>query len=130
MENISIKDSIGNDVMFRVVRQPSGTQSAILTAIISNTSPGGGQYNRTAYPKIEVSTRIQAGATSPTVSIVVPYGVFDANGVYKKIGQVATTTSAKQPADSSDRARADAAAFQKNLMASAVIQDLLTDGNL
>lgn len=124
MENITIKDSTGLDVVFNVIRQPSGTQSAILTAV-----KAGEGMNRTAYPKIEVSTRIAAGATSPTISVVVPYGSVT-NGVFKKAGQVSTTTSAKQPADSSDLARADAAAFQKNLMAHAAIQDLLADGNL
>lgn len=124
MDNITIKDSTGADVVFSVVRQPSGTQSAILTAITA-----GEGMNRSAFPKIEISTRIQNGATSPVVSVVVPYGSVQ-NGAFKKLGQVATTTQSRQPADAPSRAMADAAAFQRNLMASTVVQDLLTDGNL
>ena len=124
MDKITIKDSTGADVVFNVVRQPSGTQSAILTASVA-----GEGMNRSAFPKIEVSTRIQNGATSPVISVVVPYGAVQ-NGAFKKLGQVATTTQSRQPADAPSRAMADAAAFQKNLMATAVIQDLLNDGSL
>lgn len=124
MEYITIKDSKGADVVFSVIRQPSGTQSAILTA----TMVGEGM-NRSAFPKIEISTRIQNGATSPVISVVVPYGSMQ-NGAFKKLGQVATTTQSRQPADAPSRAMADAAAFQKNLMATPVIQHLLNDGNL
>lgn len=124
MDNITIKDSTGTDVVFKVVRQPSGTQSAILTAVVA-----GAGMNRSAFPKIEVSTRIQNGATSPVVSVVVPYGTVQ-NEAFKKLGQVATTTQSRQPADAPSRAMADAAAFQKNLMANTAIQDLLNSGNL
>lgn len=124
MQTITIKNAAGQDCAFKVIRQASGTQSAILQYALT-----GEGLNRTAFPKIEVSTRIQAGATSPVISATVPYGSV-VNGVFVKKGQVSSTNSVKQPAESPDSARADLAAFVKNLSADPQIVALLESGLL
>lgn len=119
---ITIKDSADLDTEFVVIRQPSGNQSALLQAV--NTDPGS---NRTAFPKIELSTRIVNGKTSPTFSVVVPYGaVVDGNFVKK--GQVSDTRSATQPADAPEKARLDAAAFAKNAASNPQVVALFETG--
>ena len=120
--NITIKDSAGTDVLFTVVRQPSGTQSAILHAI--DNSAG---MNRTGYAKLEISTRMVNGKTSPTCSTVVPYGAI-VNGNFVKAGQVADTRTASQPADAPTKARLDAAAFARNAAQNAQVIALFETG--
>lgn len=120
--NIVLKNAAGTDVTFQVVRQPSGTQSAILQEI--NISAG---MNRTGLAKLELSTRITAGKTNPVCSVVVPYGaVIDGN--YVKRGQVADTRSASQPAEAPSTARLDAAAFAKNAASNAQVAALFETG--
>lgn len=120
--NIVIKDSTGTDRTFEVIRQPSGSQSAILLLSIS-----GAGMNRTAFPKIELSTRISNGRTQPVASVVVPYGAV-VNGNFVKGGQVAETINATQPADAPELAREDAAAYAKNLLANPQVLALFSDG--
>ena len=119
---ITIKDSAGTDVVFNVVRQPSANQSAILYAV--DSTPG---MNRTGLAKIELSTRVVNGKTSPVASVVVPYGSM-ATGNFVKQGQVSDTRSATQPADASLKARLDAAAFQRNLASNAQVIALFETG--
>lgn len=120
--NIILKNAAGTDVTFTVVRQPSGTQSAILHAV--DNSAG---MNRTGLAKLELSTRIANGRTNPVCSVVVPYGAV-VNGNFVKQGQVADTRSASQPADAPTLARLDAAAFAKNAAASEQVAALFETG--
>lgn len=120
--NIVLKNAEGTDVTFNVVRQPSGTQSAILYEV--NNSVG---MNRTGLAKIELSTRVVSGKTQPVCSVTVPYGAV-VNGNFVKQGQVADTRSATQPADTPTQARANAAAYAKNLAASAQVVSLFETG--
>lgn len=123
MERILIKDASGLDCEFRVIRQPSGTQSAILQYIPADTWG----LNRTAYPKIEVSTRNQGGSTAPVVTVTVPYGTI-VNGNFVKSGQNVVVTKATQPATSPDVARLDAEAFSRNLQQNPQIMALMSTG--
>lgn len=122
MENITIKNASGTDCVFRVIRQPSGTQSAILQHV-----PIGEGLNRTAYPKIEVSTRNQGGSTAPVATVTVPYGAVIA-GNFVKSGQNVVVTKATQPAASPDAARLDAEAFSCNLQHDPQIRALMSTG--
>lgn len=124
MEQITLKNDTGTDVVFAVVRQPSGSQSGILHEV--NTTPG---MNRTGLTKLELSTRIVSGKTSPVASVVVPYGAV-INGNFVKSGQVTETVSGTQPADSPTTARLDAAAFGKNLLANPQVIALFQNGTL
>lgn len=120
--NITIKDSAGVDTVFTVVRQPSGNQSAILHAV--NTAAG---MNRSGYAKVELSTKIVNGKTSPVASVTVPYGPI-VNGNFVKSGQCSDTRSATQPAEAPEKARLDAAAFAKNLASNAQVAALFETG--
>nr|APG77227.1 hypothetical protein [Hubei levi-like virus 2] len=120
--SITIKDSAGTDTVFTVVRQPSGNQSAILHAV--NVTAG---MNRTGYAKVELSTRIVNGKTTPVASVTVPFGAV-VNGNFVKSGQVSDTRQATQPADAPEKARLDAAAFAKNLAANAQVAALFETG--
>ena len=122
MENITIKNASAVDCVFRVIRQPSGTQSAIL-----QYTPSGVGLNRTAYPKIEVSTRNQGGSTAPVVTVTVPYGAV-VGGNFVKSGQNVVVTKATQPAASPDTARLDAEAFSRNLQLNPQIMALMSTG--
>lgn len=122
MDKITIKNASGTDCEFRVIRQPSGTQSAIL-----QYAPSGADLNRTAYPKIEVSTRNQGGSTAPVVTVTVPYGAVVA-GNFVKSGQNVVVTKATQPAASPDTARLDAEAFSRNLQQNPQIMALMSTG--
>lgn len=120
--NIVLKNSAGTDVTFQVIRQPSGSQSAILQEV--NTTPG---MNRTGLAKLELSTKIVSGKTTPTFTVVVPYGsVVDGNFVKK--GQISETRYATQPADAPNATRLDAAAFGKNAAANAQVIALFESG--
>lgn len=120
--NIVLKNASNVDVTFQVVRQPSGSQSAMLYEV--NTTPG---MNRTGLAKIELSARVVNGRSQPTSSVVVPYGAV-VNGNFVKSGQVSDTRSATQPADTPSSARADAAAFAANLAANAQVKALFESG--
>lgn len=122
MDNISIKNASGTLCVFRIVRQPSGTQSAIFQYV-----PDGDGLNRTAYPKIEVSTRNQGGSTAPVATVTVPYGAVIA-GNFVKAGQNVVVTKATQPAASPDAARLDAEAFSRNLQQDPQIMALMATG--
>lgn len=122
MEKITIENASFTDCEFRVVRQPSGTQSAILQYI-----PPGAGLNRTAYPKIEISTRNQGGSTAPVVTVTVPYGAV-VGGNFVKSGQNVVVTKATQPATSPDVARLDAEAFSRNLQQHPQIVALMSTG--
>lgn len=124
MEQITLKNDAGTDVVFAVVRQPSGSQSGILHEV--NTTSG---MNRTGLTKLELSTRIVSGKTSPVASVVVPYGAV-INGNFVKSGQVTETVSGTQPADSPTAARLNAAAFGKNLLANPQVIALFQNGTL
>ena len=106
--NIVIKNAAGTDVTFQVVRQPSGSQSAILYEV--NNNPG---MNRTGLAKIELSARVVNGKSSPVSSVTVPYGAV-VNGNYVKTGQVSDTRSATHPADAPTQAKLDCSAFARN----------------
>lgn len=121
-KNIVLKNAEGTDVTFNVVRQPSGTQSAILYEV--NNSAG---MNRTGLAKIELSTRVVAGKTQPVASVTVPYGAV-VNGNFVKQGQVADTRSATQPADTPTLARANAAAFAVGLANDEQVKSLFETG--
>lgn len=120
--NIVLKNAEGTDVTFNVVRQPSGTQSAILYEV--NNSAG---MNRTGLAKIELSTRVVSGKTQPVTSVTVPYGAV-VNGNFVKQGQIADTRSATQPADAPTLARANAAAFAVGLANDAQVKSLFDTG--
>lgn len=120
--NIVIKDAAGLDKTFTVVRQPQGSASAILYG--NDATPG---MNRTGLVKIELSSRVVNGRTTPTASVVVPYGAV-VNGNFVKAGQVAETISATQPADAPDLARQNAEAFGRNLLADAQVMALFSTG--
>ena len=109
MENIVLHDSDSNPVTFQVARQPSGSQSAILYQV--SDTPG---MNRTGLPKIELSTRVVNGKTTPVASVTVPHGAV-INGNFVKAGQATDVRSATQPADLPLKARLDAAAFGREL---------------
>ena len=106
--NIVIKNAAGTDVTFQVVRQPSGSQSAILYEV--NNNPG---MNRTGLAKIELSARVVNGKSSPVSSVTVPYGAV-VNGNYVKTGQVSDTRSATHPADAPTQAKLNCSAFARN----------------
>lgn len=108
---ITIKDSTGADIVFNVVRQPAANVSAILQSV--DTTVG---MNRSGLKKIELSTRVVNGKTSPVASVVVPFGAV-INGNFVKQGQVSDVRSATQPADAPEKARLDAAVLTQNLMA-------------
>ena len=120
--SIVLKNAAGTNVTFNVVRQPSGTQSAILYEV--NNSVG---MNRTGLAKIELSTRVVSGKTQPVRSVTVPYGAV-VNGNFVKQGQVADTRSATQPADAPTQARADAAAYAKGLASDPQVMSLFETG--
>lgn len=120
--NITLKNAALVDVVFQVVRQPSGSQSAILYQV--DSTPG---MNRTGLAKIELSARVVNGRSQPVSSITVPYGAV-VDGNYVKKGQVSDTRSSTQPADTPTSARADAAAFAANLAANAQVKDLFATG--
>ena len=106
--NIVLKNAAGTNVTFQVVRQPSGSQSAILYEV--NNTVG---MNRTGLAKIELSARVVNGKSSPVRSVTVPYGAV-VNGNYVKLGQVSDTRSATHPADAPTQAKLDCSAFAKN----------------
>lgn len=124
MQTITIKDRNGADVVFNVVRQPSGTQSGILHAV--STTAG---MNRTGLAKIELSTRITDGKTLPVASVAVPYGAV-VNGQFVKSGQVSQTVTANQPATAPEGAQLDAAAFARNLVNNPQVVALFNTGVL
>lgn len=124
MENIVLKDSDGNNVTFQVARQPSGSQSAILYQVSS--TPG---MNRTGLAKIELSTRVVNGKTTPVSSVTVPHGAV-INGNFVKAGQATDVRSATQPADLPLKARLDAAAFGKDLAANPQVAAMFATGLL
>lgn len=121
-KNIVLKNAEGTNVTFNVVRQPSGTQSAILYEV--NNSVG---MNRTGLAKIELSTRVVSGKTQPVTSVTVPYGAV-VNGNFVKQGQIADTRSATQPADAPTLARANAAAFAMGLATDEQVKSLFETG--
>lgn len=124
MTPITIKDSANVDTVFNVVRQPGGNSSAMLQATVTGTG-----MNRTAYPKVEVHQRVNNGRTEPVVSVVVPYGaVIDGN--FRAEGSVTYVHQAKLPATAPDKARADAEAFARNVLANAQIMALFNNGVL
>lgn len=120
--NIVIKDSAGTDTTFTVIRQPSGNQSAILQATLT-----GAGMNRTAFPKIELSTRLVNGKATPVASVVVPFGT-TVSGNFVKQGQVSDTRTGNQPPDSPEKARLDASAFAANLAANPQVKALFDTG--
>lgn len=124
MDNIVIKDSDGKDVTFQVARQPSGSQSAILYEVSS--TPG---MNRTGLAKIELSTRVVNGKTTPVSSVTVPHGAV-INGNFVKAGQATDVRSATQPADLPLKTRLDAAAFGRNLAGDPQVAAMFANGLL
>lgn len=123
MQSITIKNAALVDCLFEVVRQPSGTQSAILLY-----TPPGAVY-RTEAAKIEISAKTINGKTTPVATVAVPYGV-TSDGVFKKLGQVNHVLSATQPADCPSTARFDAEAFARNILANTQIQALFKNGTI
>lgn len=121
---ITIKDSMGTDREFTVIRQPSGTQSAILQLKLAGTD-----MNRTAFPKIELSGKVVNGRTEPVASVVVPFGAV-VDGAFVKRGQVAHVARATQPADAPEQARADAEAFTRNLLADPQVMAMFANGTI
>lgn len=124
MNKITIKDSAGIDKEFNVVRQPSGSQSAILTLTVT-----GAGMNRTAYPKIELSAPQSQGRSTPVVTVTVPYGAV-VNGNFQKEDQVVFVHSAKQPPTAPEMARLDAEAFARNVVANPQVIALFKDSVL
>lgn len=124
MNNITIKDSTGTDRIFTVVRQPAGGVSAILQQVV--TGPG---MNRTAYPKIEVSSTLVRGNSSPVATVTVPYGAV-VNGNFQKEDQVTYVHSSKQPATAPELARADAEAYARNVVSNEQVIALFSNGTL
>lgn len=122
ISSINIKDSTSTDREFTVIRQPSGTQSAILQLKLSGTD-----MNRTAFPKIELSSKVVNGRTEPVATVTVPYGTV-ADGTFVKKGQVNQVMRATQPADAPQLALADAEAFGRNLLANPQVQALFANG--
>lgn len=120
--SITIKDSTDTDCVFDVIRQPYGTQSAVL--LLKNTSPG---MNRTAFPKIELSSKVVDGRTEPVLSVAVPYGAV-VNGNYVKQGQITHVVRANQPAAAPELARADAEAFARNALMDTQVRALFASG--
>ena len=120
--NIVVKNAAGTDVTFQVVRQPSGSQSAILYEV--NNNPG---MNRTGLAKIELSARVVNGKSSPVSSVTVPYGAV-VNGNYVKTGQVSDTRSATHPADAPTQAKLDCSAFARNAAANPQVIALFDTG--
>lgn len=124
MNKITIKDSAGIDKEFNVVRQPAGSQSAILMLTVA-----GAGMNRTAYPKIELSAPQSQGRSTPVVTVTVPYGAV-VNGNYQKEDQVVFVHSAKQPPTAPEMARLDAEAFARNVVANPQVIALFKDSVL
>ena len=122
MNKITIKDSAGIDKEFNVIRQPAGSQSAILMLTVT-----GAGMNRTANPKIELSAPQSQGRSTPVVTVTVPYGAV-VNGNYQKEDQVVFVHSAKQPPTAPEMARLDAEAFARNVVANPQVMALFKDG--
>lgn len=122
MTPITIKDSANVDCAFTIIRQPGGSLSGILQAPIT-----GAGMNRTAYPKVEVSSRIVKGRAEPTVTVTVPFGTA-VTGSFEPAGQVTHVHSAKLPPNAPDKARMDAEAFARNVLGNAQVQALLQNG--
>lgn len=122
ISSITIKDSTDTDRVFTVIRQPSGTQSAILQLKLDGTD-----MNRTAFPKVELSSKVVNGRTEPVATVTVPYGTV-ADGAFVKKGQVNQIMRATQPADAPQRALADAEAYGRNLLADPQVQALFAHG--
>lgn len=122
MTPITIKDSANVDCVFAIIRQPGGSLSGILLTPVS-----GAGMNRTAYPKVEVSSRIVKGRAEPTVTVSVPFGS-TITGNFVPEGQVTHVHGAKLPPNAPDKARMDAEAFARNLLANAQVQALLQNG--
>lgn len=120
--NIVLQNAAGTDVTFQVVRQPSGSQSAILYEV--NNTVG---MNRTGLAKLELSARVVNGKSAPVASVTVPYGAI-VNGNYVKIGQVSDTRSATHPADAPTLAKLDCSAFAKNAAANPQVIALFETG--
>lgn len=121
---ITIKDSTNTDRAFTVIRQPSGSQSAILQLTLAVAG-----MNRTAFPKIELSGKVVNGRTEPVASVVVPFGAV-VDGAFVKRGQVAHIARATQPADAPELARADAEAFTRNLLADPQVMAMFANGTI
>lgn len=124
MNPITIKDSSNADAVFTVVRQPGGNTSAILHCVKTGTG-----MNRTAYPKIEISSSQKAGSSDPVLTVTVPYGAV-VDGNFKKSGQVVRNSVGRLPADSPELARLDAEAFAKNALANPQIVALFQNGTV
>lgn len=124
MNPITIKDSANADTDFTVVRQPGGNASAIL----HNVKTGAGM-NRTAFPKIEISSSQKTGSSDPVLTVTVPYGAI-IDGNFKKLGQVVRTSIGRLPAESPEIARLDAEAFAKNVLVDAQIVALFQNGTV
>ena len=122
MQSITLKDKDGTDVVFDVVRQPSANVSAILYQKSSDPS-----MNRTGLVKIELSSRISDGKTTPTATVSVPYGAVK-DGSFVKLGQVSEVRTASQPANTPAAARFNAAAFARNLTSNAQVIALFENG--
>lgn len=122
MQSITIKDKDGTNVVFEVVRQPSANVSAILYQ--KSTDP---TMNRTGLVKIELSSRIADGKTTPTATVTVPYGAVK-DGSFVKLGQVAEVRSASQPANTPAAARFNASAFARNLNSDPQVIALFDNG--
>lgn len=124
LTSITIKDSTETDRVFTVIRQPSGTQSAILQLSLDGTG-----MNRTAFPKIELSGKIVNGRTEPVASVAVPYGAV-VDGAFVKKNQVNHVVRATQPADAPELVRADAEAYARNLLADPQVVAMFANGSL
>lgn len=124
MNPIIIEDSANTNTEFSVVRQPGGNATAILHAV--KTGPG---MNRTAFPKIEVSSSQKAGSSDPVLTVTVPYGAV-VDGNFKKLGQVVRTSIGRLPADSPEQARLDAEAFMRNVLTNPQIVALFQNGTV
>ena len=122
ISSITIKDSTDTDREFTVIRQPSGTMSAILQLLLS-----GDDMNRTAFPKIELSSKVVNGRTEPVATVTVPYGTV-VDGAFVKKGQVNQVMRATQPADAPRLALADVEAYGRNLLADPQVQALFAHG--
>lgn len=120
--SITLKNAANVDVIFDVVRQPSGNTSAILYE--RNATPG---MNRTGLAKIELSARVVNGRSAPVASVTVPYGTMK-DGNFVKIDQVSDVRSSTQPASTPMEARSNAAAFGANLAQNAQVKALFESG--
>jgi hypothetical protein len=109
---------------FTVSRSAAGDESAVLF-VREGTS-------QSAFPKLEYSTKsAQAGnvrGRQGVVTLLIPYGYTDVNGVFVKQGQVTFTGRETVPDDAPDAVRKDLSAFIGGIYGNQQVKDIAIFG--